>query len=353
MKLTMASSPHNHSHKSVSRLMLTVMAACIPGVLVQTYFFGIGVLVQLLLALITVSLSEALVLKLRGRAVWPSLSDGSAWLTGLLLAISIPPLAPWWVIVIGCFFAIAIVKQLYGGLGFNLFNPAMAGYVLLLISFPVQMTSWSPVQTLMLTEPSIIDQVALIFTEVTSQGESLEAWRTAVVDGATAATPLDSVKTATAQGLTVSEAMQGPSFSEYAGKGWQYVNLAFLLGGLYLLKNKIINWHIPVAFIATLAFASAIGYIVAPQSEPGMLFHLLSGGAMLGAFFIATDPVSASTTDRGRLIYGAAIGLIVYVIRQFGGYPDAVAFAVVMMNMAVPLIDHYTQPRTYGHGAKS
>ncbi|PAY02996.1 electron transport complex subunit RsxD [Pseudoalteromonas sp. HM-SA03] len=353
MKLTMASSPHNHSHKSVNKIMMTVMAACIPGILVQTYYFGFGVLIQLALALITASLAEALVLKLRGRAIWPSLSDGSAWLTAVLLAISIPPLAPWWITVIGAFFAIAIVKQLYGGLGFNLFNPAMAAYVLLLISFPVQMTSWSPIQALTLESLSFVDQLAMIFTESTSQDVTLDVWRAGVIDGATGATPLDSVKTAVSQGLTVNEAMNKQGFGALAGLGWQYVNLAFLLGGLYLLKAKVINWHIPVAFIASLGLASAIGYIIAPESEPGTLFHLLSGGAMLGAFFIATDPVSASTTNLGRLIYGAAIGLTVYVIRQFGGYPDAVAFAVVIMNMAVPLIDHYTQPRTYGHGAKS
>ncbi|MDW7547421.1 electron transport complex subunit RsxD [Pseudoalteromonas peptidolytica] len=353
MKLTMASSPHNHSHKSVSKIMMTVMAACIPGILVQTYFFGFGVLIQLALALITVSLTEAAVLKLRGREIWPSLSDGSAWLTALLLAISVPPLAPWWVTVIGAFFAIAIVKQLYGGLGFNLFNPAMAAYVLLLISFPVQMTSWSPIQEITTQTLSLADQFAMIFTEATSQGVTLDKWSTSVIDGATSATPLDSVKTSVSQGYTVTEAMSYIGFGEIAGLGWQYVNFAFLLGGLYLLKAKVINWHIPVSFIVSLGLASGVGYIIAPQSEPGTLFHLFSGATMLGAFFIATDPVSASTTNLGRLIYGAAIGLTVYVIRQFGGYPDAVAFAVVIMNMAVPLIDHYTQPRTYGHGANS
>ncbi|MBQ4836465.1 electron transport complex subunit RsxD [Pseudoalteromonas luteoviolacea] len=349
MKLTMASSPHNHSLKSVNKLMLCVMLACIPGILVQSYFFGIGVFIQLALALFTVSLAEAAMLTLRGRPVWPTLSDGSAWLTGVLIAVSVPPLAPWWVVVIGACFAIVIVKQLYGGLGFNLFNPAMAAYVLLLISFPVQMTAWLPIQALLSAPLPVLDQLALVFTESTRSGLSLEQARQ-VIDGATGATPLDHVKTATGQNLTVTEAMDNSAFAHFAGEGWQWVNIAYLLGGLYLLKAKVINWHIPVAMLASLSICSLFGYVLGNQA--GVAFHLLSGATMIGAFFIATDPVSASTTNKGRLIYGALIGLLVYLIRQYGGYPDAVAFSVLLLNMAVPLIDYYTQPRTYGHGAK-
>ncbi|BBN82320.1 electron transport complex subunit D [Pseudoalteromonas sp. A25] len=350
MKLTMASSPHNHSHKNVSKLMLSVAAACIPGIAAQCYFFGFGVIVQLFIALLTASMSEALMLKLRGRSVWPSLSDGSAWLTAVLLAISIPPLAPWWVVVVGTIFAIAMVKQLYGGLGFNLFNPAMAAYVLLLISFPVQMTSWNAPSELLSQQISIADTLSLIFLEQTGTEQSLISAMKGV-DGTTMATPLDAVKTAVSQNFTVSEAMAAPQFGEYAGIGWMWINIAFLAGGLFLLKTKVINWHIPVAMLGALALCAAIGFIIAPGTHAGSIFHLLSGATMLGAFFIATDPVSASTTNQGRLIYGACIGVLVYVIRNYGGYPDAVAFAVLIMNMAVPLIDHYTQPRTYGHGA--
>ena len=351
MKLTMASSPHNHSHKSLSRLMMTVIAACIPGLIAQVFFFGSAVLIQLVLALITVSACEAAVLMLRKRKVWPTLSDGSAWLTGVLLALSIPPLAPWWIIVIGCLFAIVIVKQLYGGLGFNLFNPAMAAYVLLLVSFPVQMTSWLPVSDLLASPISFSQQLSVIFNGFTSAGFSVDQLRVAI-DGTTMATPLDTVKTDVAHHLTVAVSMSKPLFNDWFGLGWGWVNLGFLIGGLYLLKAKIINWHIPVSFLASLAVCSGIGYIAAPGTEPGVVFHLFSGATMLGAFFIATDPVSASTTNRGRLIYGALIGLLVYLIRTFGGYPDAVAFSVLLLNMAVPLIDYYTKPRTYGHGVK-
>ncbi|NOU52851.1 electron transport complex subunit RsxD [Pseudoalteromonas sp. JBTF-M23] len=350
MKLTMASSPHNHSHKNVSKLMLSVIAACIPGIIAQCYFFGFGVIVQLFIALITASASEAVMLKLRNRPIWTSLSDGSAWLTAVLLAVSIPPLAPWWVVVIGTIFAIAMVKQLYGGLGFNVFNPAMAAYVLLLISFPVQMTSWNAPSELLAQPISVADTLSLVFFAENGAGQNLISTMTGV-DGTTMATPLDTVKTAVSQNLTVTEAMSAVQFGEYAGIGWMWVNLAFLAGGLFLLKAKVINWHIPVAMLGALALCAAIGFIIAPGSHGGSIFHLLSGATMLGAFFIATDPVSASTTNQGRLIYGACIGVLVYVIRNYGGYPDAVAFAVLIMNMAVPLIDHYTQPRTYGHGA--
>lgn len=352
MKLTMASSPHNHSHKALNTLMLTVIAACVPGIIAQAYFFGAAVLIQVAIALISVSAFEAAILKLRNRAIWPTLSDGSAWLTGVLLAISIPSTAPWWLIVIGCFFAIVMVKQLYGGLGFNLFNPAMAGYVLLLISFPVQMTAWMPVSELLGQPVSFVDQAALIFTGLTSSGLTLEQAR-AGIDGITMATPLDAVKTAVSQGLTVSEAKQAAIFDGLTGKGWFWVNAAYLLGGVFLIWRKIINWHIPVALIGALAVCSAVGYIIAPGSHAGLIFHLFSGATMLGAFFIATDPVSACTTNKGRLIFGASIGVLVYVIRSYGGYPDAMAFSVLIMNMAVPLIDHYSRPTTFGHGERS
>ncbi|CCQ09575.1 Electron transport complex protein RnfD [Pseudoalteromonas luteoviolacea B = ATCC 29581] len=352
MMLTMASSPHNHSHKTVSRVMLTVIAACIPGLIAQVVFFGFGVIVQLTLALITVTAAEAAMLKMRNKPVLPVLKDGSAWLTGVLLALSIPPLAPWWIIVIGCAFAIILVKQLYGGLGYNLFNPAMAGYVLLLISFPVQMTAWSPVVSISANDMNLLETICLVLFEQTSSGLSLESARV-TIDGITMATPLDSIKQAVAQGLTVNEAMQSPVFGEHSGLGWAWINGAFLLGGLVLLQQRIINWHIPVALLSVLGLASAIGYVFAPGQEAGTIIHLFSGATMLGAFFIATDPVSASTTNRGRLIFGASIGLLTYLIRAHGGYPDAMAFSVLIMNMAVPLIDHYTQPRVYGHGGQA
>ncbi|SFC39137.1 electron transport complex subunit RsxD [Pseudoalteromonas denitrificans] len=349
LELNMSSSPHSHSQKTLSNMMMTVILACIPGLLVQMYFFGLGVLFQCLLALIAAICAEAFVLKLRKRPVLATIKDNSAILTALLLALSIPPLAPWWVIVIGTLFAIIIVKQLYGGLGFNLFNPAMAGYVLLLISFPVQMTSWLPVNALQQHHLGMLDQLHVIFTGFSDAGFSVNQLRMNI-DGITMATPLDTLKTDISKGLTVTESLAGNVFNGFAGKGWFWVNLAFLFGGLYLIKIKVINWHIPIAMLASLAFCAILGPLFSPDIHAGPVFHLVGGATMLGAFFIATDPVSAATTNKGRLIYGALIGLLVYLIRAYGGYPDAVAFSVLLLNLAVPLIDYYTKPRTYGHG---
>jgi electron transport complex protein RnfD len=327
--------------------MLRVSLAASLGVACQVYFFGYGVLIQLVLAIISALIGEALVLKLRKRPVMKTLGDYSAILTAVLLAISIPPLAPWWIIVTGTLFSIVIVKQLYGGLGFNIFNPAMAGYVLLLISFPVQMTSWIPVNDIALNSISLLDELSIIFTDFTLSGLNIEALKFGL-DGVSMATPLDTIKTDLSKGLTISESMQNAVFSNFAGLGWQWVNFAYLIGGVYLVKAKIINWHIPVSILASLTICAAIGYLVHPGISAGPSLHLFSGATMLAAFFIATDPVSASTTDKGRLIYGALIGLLIYIIRTYGGYPDAVAFSVLLLNLAVPLIDFYTQPKVYG-----
>lgn len=345
--LKVLSSPHQHSQKSLSQLMLAVCLATCLGLFAQLYFFGIGVLIQIVLAISTALICEAIVLKLRKRPLNTTLKDNSAVLSALLLALCIPPLAPWWVIVIGTFFAIVFVKQLYGGLGANIFNPAMAGYVLLLISFPVQMTSWLSPAELMPIELSFFDQLLLVFTGSSSAGLSLEQVRSGI-DGVTMATPLDTIKTDLSKGLTVSESLAQPIFTSFAGAGWQWVNLGYLIGGLYLIKARLINWHIPVAMLSSLGLCAVVGIMIDPDTSAGPILHLFSGATMLGAFFIATDPVSAATTNKGRLIYGAAIGILVYLIRTYGGYPDAVAFAVLLLNMAVPLIDFYTQPRVYG-----
>ena len=352
MSFRIASSPHQHSQRSTSSLMRLVALACIPGIAVQAVLFGYGVIVQILLAVITAWLSEALVLKLRGKAVFIRLKDNSALLTAVLLALAIPPYAPWWVVVIGTAFAIIMVKQLYGGLGNNLFNPAMAAYVLLLVSFPVQMTQWLPPLSLQSTPLTPLDAVCSIFTQFSCSGFSLTQLQ-ANIDGVTMATPLDTLRTGLNRGLTLDETLNTPVFFAFAGAGWLWVNLAYLAGGILLIQQKMISWRIPVAVLASLFLLSAIAALAAPGSMMGPLFHLFSGGTMLAAFFIATDPVSASTTNKGRLIYGALIGLLVFLIRNFGGYPDAYAFAVLLANMAVPLIDYYTRPRTYGHRQKS
>lgn len=347
-KLKIASSPFTHNQQSTSQVMLWVTLAALPGILSQIYFFGLGTLYQIVLAIIVALVTETLCVKLKREDPLLYLKDNSALLTGVLLAISIPPLAPWWIIVLGTFVSIVIAKHIYGGLGQNPFNPAMVGYVVLLISFPVQMTSWMPPVELQAVSYNVMDSLSIFFTGHTSSGLTLEDLRRSV-DGITQATPLDSFKT----GLlthSINEVLATPILQgEFAGIGWQWVNVAYLAGGLILLYKRIISWHIPVAMISVLALCSVISWGIDPTRYSQPLLQLFSGATMLGAFFIATDPVSASTTPKGRLIYAGMIGLLVWVIRVYGGYPDAIAFSVLLANIAVPLIDSYTRPRVYGH----
>lgn len=355
MKYRLASSPHQHIRRDTGQVMRLVILAMLPGILLQTWFFGWGTIIQICLAIMTAVVTEAAILEIRKRDFERAIKDNSAILTAMLLAVSIPPFAPWWVIVIGTFFAIALVKQLYGGLGFNLFNPAMAAYVMLLVSFPVQMTQWLPPNSLAQYGHDFMDALYAIFTGFSVEGFSLAQLQTDI-DGVTMATPLDTVKTALAQGLTYSESIELPIFDSVisgVGVASSWISVGYLLGGLFLLKLKVINWHIPVSMLLGLFVCALLMSLVDGDLYPSSIFHLFNGSIMIGAFFIATDPVSASTTNKGRLIFGAAIGVWVYLIRSWGGYPDAVAFAVLIMNMAVPLIDYYTRPRTYGHKASN
>ena len=259
--------------------------------------------------------------------------------------LALPPLAPWWLPVLGSLFAIVIAKQLYGGLGYNPFNPAMVGFVVLLISFPREMSQWNaPTGLAQEGHLSLGQALAWSLYGVLPQGIDFDAL--------TQATPLDHVKTALGQGRTLTE-IRGEEWSgAFAGHGWEWVNLSFLLGGLYLLLRRIIAWQIPVGLLGALFVIALLFHAGDTDTAPAPLFHLFSGATMLGAFFIATDPVSASTTPRGRLLFGAGVGVIVYVIRSWGGYPDGIAFAVLLMNMAAPTIDYYTKPRVFGQGGK-
>lgn len=349
MVFRIASSPYTHNQRQTSRIMLLVVLATLPGIAAQFWFFGWGTLIQLILGIISALAAEALVLRLRKQQVSAILADNSALLTGLLLAISIPPFAPWWMVVLGTVFAVIIAKQLYGGLGHNPFNPAMIGYVVLLISFPVQMTSWLPPFEIARTVPGLSDAVQIIFSGHAAAGQTMDSLRMGI-DGVSQATPLDTFKTSLHAGHPAAEIMQYPIYGGVlAGLGWQWVNIGYLLGGLLLLRTGAIRWHIPVSFLLTLALCATLGWLLSPQTLVTPQIHLLSGATMLGAFFILTDPVTASTTNKGRLLFGALAGLLVWLIRSFGGYPDGVAFAVLLANITVPLIDYFTRPRVYGH----
>ena len=345
-----SSSPHQGVRLSTAQIMRMVILCLLPGIFLQSYFFGFGNLLQIILASMVALLSEAFVLKLRQRPILQTLKDGSALLTGILIAIAIPPLAPWWIAVIGTLFAIIFVKQLYGGLGQNLFNPAMAAYVLLLVSFPVQMTTWVPVQSLHPFSVTLSDQINALLTGFTLDGYSVKQLSISV-DGLTMATPLDSARNALHSGQTMSEILNSTAYQLSSWQAIRWVNLAFLLGGVILLYKRIIQWYIPVSFLTAMVIFSATAFIYNPELNISPLYHLFSGATMLGAFFILTDPITASTTVKGRILYASLIALIVVVIRNIGGYPDAVAFAVLLGNMCVPLIDYYTQPKVYGRGA--
>lgn len=333
-------SPHTHAARSSGQIMRLVVLATLPGLAALTLFFGWGSIFNVLLASATALASEALVMRLRKRPVMFYLRDCSALVTGVLLGLALPPYCPWWLVVTGAGLSIILAKQLYGGMGYNPFNPAMVGYVILLISFPVAMTQWAaPAGILAGQEP-----VGLI--------EGLnKIWLGAPIDGYTAATPLDTIKQNSSQ-LLDSIYATDPTLSAgiWAGAGWEWVNLAFLAGGLFLLYQRVFTWHAPICMLLALTFMASLFYDGGSSTSGGSpLFHLLSGATMLGAFFIVTDPVSSAVSNRGRMIYGALIGVLLYVMRYWSNYPDAVAFAVLLLNFAAPFIDYYTVPRTYGH----
>lgn len=339
MPLFRLSPPYLAGKNRVTLQMLQVLLALIPATIAMVFYFGPAVLVNITLAVAVALITETIMLKLRSRPIKPFLSDGSAAVTAVLLALAIPPLSPWWLTVVGVMFAIVFAKQLYGGLGYNLFNPAMVGYVLLLISFPVEMTSWLPVQSLAEQPMAWSSSLQLIFSGQYN-GLSMDAY--------SGATPLDQMKTEIGLMRSPDYIQSTPLFGTVGGLGWEWINIWFLLGGLWLMYRKVISWHVPAAMLTALFLMCSLTWLFAPEVTGSPLFHLLSGGTMLGAFFIATDPVSGATTLKGRLVFGAGVGILTYLIRIWGGYPDAIAFAVIMMNMLVPLIDYYTQPRVYG-----
>ena len=340
MDFASSSSPHLSGPQSITRVMGLVLLALIPGTLALLWYFGWGVLINPTIAIATALLAEAAVLRLRGRAVGAALIDLSAVVTAWLLALALPPLLPWWQTVLGSAFAIVVVKQLFGGIGHNPFNPAMAGYVLLLVSFPVTMTRWLPPEVVSGQALSLADSLHIIFAGMPPPGQS---W-----DAISSATPLDQMRSELSQNHMISEIRQSPLWGDFGGRGWEWVGNWFLLGGLFLVWRRVISWRIPTSMLGALLLIAGLFWAIDPETHPFPAFHIFSGGAILGAFFVATDPVSACTTPRGQLIYGALIGMMVFVIRTWGGYPDAVAFSVLLLNMAAPTIDYYTQPRIFG-----
>ncbi len=346
MEFKTDSSPFTGSTTNIGNIMQQVLYALIPGVMVMFFFYGWGVLINLIIAIVLALSFEIISLYLRKRPIKPFLADYSAVVTGCLFALTIPPLAPWWLLAVGLFFAIVIAKHLYGGLGYNPFNPAMVGFAILIVSFPLEMTQWIQPYFSDGYLPSFFESLRIVFTGF-DNFYNMDQW-----DAMTMATPLDDVKTELKAGHYFSEIMRTDGYGLVSGKAWEWISFAYLIGGLWLLYKRIINWRIPMSLLLALFITATIFAEFTPDMKQSALFHLFSGATMLGAFFIATDPVSASTTPRGQLFYGASIGFFIYIIRTWGNYPDAVAFSVLIMNMSVPMIDYFTQPRVFGAKAE-
>ena len=334
--------PHAHAPVTVTQVMFTVMAALAPATLFGFWLYGWPAVFLWATTCGAALLAEAIAVRMQGRPVQPALLDGSGLLTAWLLALSLPPWAPWLIAVVGVVFALVVAKQVFGGLGQNVFNPAMAARVMLLISFPVEMTTWTGASAHL---PDFLQGLAVTFGG-------------AHVDGVASASLLGHVKTEFTRGIDLSQSLSG--FWEPADMAWGHragslgeTSAPFILaGGLVLIWRRIITWHAPIAMLMGVAVPALIAHAIAPNHFGGLAYHLLSGGLMLGAFFIATDPVTSPNTPLGLLLFGAGCGLLTWLIRSFGGYPEGVAFAVMLMNTLTPVIDRYVKPRIYGRDHK-
>jgi electron transport complex protein RnfD len=327
----------------VASMMLHVLIALIPAALAHVWYFGPGFIFNLIIATLFCVGGEALMMRVRRRSPMAALSDYSVLITAALLAFALPSLTPWWVTATGALFGVVVAKHLYGGIGFNVFNPAMAGYVVILVAFPMQLNLW--------VAPSMgdIDYIdltilqTLIYTLTGSLPETLD------FDAISRATPLDAMKSGLRNMQTYSEIRTLSIMGDFGGRGWEWISNFVLLGGIWLLLKKVIRWQIPAGVFVGLLLPATIMYMVDPSSHPSPGFHLFAGSTMLCAFFVATDPVSAATSPKGRFVYGLGIGLLIYAIRQWGAYADGVAFAVLIMNMSTPAIDYITRPHIVGH----
>jgi len=327
--LFISPSPHNYSNDSVKKMMYGVIIALIPALLLSLYFFGLGALIITITSVLSCVIFEYLITKFLFKQK-SSVMDGSAVITGLLLAFNVPSNLPVWIIIIGSLVAIGVAKMTFGGLGKNPFNPALVGRVFLLISFPVPMTSWPlPLES-----------------------------RFKYLDAITGATPLGIVKEGVKAGETISQlSSQIPShmdlfLGQMGGSLGEISAVAILIGGAFLLIRKIITWHIPVSMIGSIIIFSGILWLVNPDLYIDPLFHVLTGGVMLGAFFMATDYVTSPMTGKGMLLYGCGIGILTILIRVFGAYPEGVSFAILIMNAVTPLINKYIRPGKFGETIK-
>lgn len=347
-KLNTSSAPHIPARISVQKVMLWVCLALVPATLAHVYYFGMGILLQLSLAVASAYLFEWWCLHWRKQPIKPFITDLSALVTAWLFVLCISPIAPWYVAVVGMFFAIVVAKHLYGGLGHNIFNPAMVGFCAILIAFPQSLSLWLPPGGLMESLAASQSLSALAIIDWVFMGHTSQHIANLNIDAVTAATPLSAVQTGLQQGYSLSEVTEQSIFGEFGGLGWEWIANWLFIGGAFLLYKRIITWHVPAAVLMTTIAASTPFYLFNGDLFMSPQQHIFSGGIMLVAFFIATDPTSGCSSFRGKLIFGAGVAILTVLIRNFGSFPDGIAFAVLLMNMSAPLIDQITIPQPYG-----
>ncbi len=341
------SAPYAHQRSSVRKTMVWVMLALTPATLYGIYLFGWPALMLFGVTVIAALIFEALSLWIARKPVQPFVTDGSAIVAAWLLTMSLPPWAPWWIGVVGAFCAVVLAKQIFGGLGQNIFNPAMVARVALLISFPLEMTFWvSPAPLGGGEALSLVDALGVTFASNVD------------MDAISTASPLGYVKTEVGRGVPLAEALAGTvgmkdmALGLMPGSMGETSTILLLLGGLVLIFKRIISWHIPVSMIATMFVMATVMNLIFPDVYPNGVFHVLGGGTVLGAFFIATDLVTSPVTNKGKIVFGVGCGALIYIIRTWAGFPEGLGFAVLLMNSMTPLIDHYIKPRIYGRTTK-
>lgn len=341
-----ASGAHVGAKASVSFIMWQVMLALLPATVFGIWCFGWPALNLFIITVSSAVLFEVICIRMEGRVAKPVIMDGSAILTGWLLAMTLPPWSPWWIGVVGSGLAIILGKQVYGGLGQNLFNPAMLARVALLISFPIEMTTWTNVSPLFFSHsPGIAESWHITFSGLEN------------IDASTGATTLGYIKTEFSQNRLLTDILKDYS-SLLNFVGWtrgslgETSTLLLALGGAWLIRQGIIQWYIPISLLLTVAGLAGIFHMIDGQHYISPMIHLNSGAMMCVAFFIATDYVTSPNTPTGQLVFGAGCGLLIFVIRTWGAYPEGAGFAVLLMNAATPLIDHYIRPRIYGRDRK-
>ena len=340
------SGPFTHTTNSVQRTMFLVLLALAPATAFNLYLFGWPAIFLFIATIGFCVAVEAGCLSLAGKPVKATLADCSAILTGWLLAMSLPPWAPWWIALLGAVFAIAMAKHAFGGIGQNVFNPAMVGRTVLLISFPVSMTTWIvPHPLFSAGAPGLMEALSITF------GGHMP-------DAVSSASALGHIKTELSRGIPVTESiahvpdLMDMALGYRAGSLGETSAILILAGGLFLMAKRVITWHIPLTVIGGLFLMASIFHIVDPARFASGTFHVFSGATFLGAFFIATDYVTSPVTMKGKIIFGLGCGILIWLIRTFAGYPEGVAFAVLLMNSLAPLIDQYTRPRAFGRTSK-